>query len=166
MASMTRHLGILGASCICLLLTVTVSSAEQASKITKEKILNLLKSIDEAAIKKDAKTIMAHMAPNAVIKMEMPGPEGKQIFRWNTKEYETNLKQSYAEVSDYQYKRVNTKIEIAKDGRTARVTDTVLETVSVGGQTIHSETKETALLEWQNGKLLITTLDAVVVSMQ
>ena len=166
MASITRHFGILGAGCLYLLLTVTVCLAEQATKITEEKILSLLTSMDEAAIRQDVKALIAHMAPNVTIQLEIPGPGGKQTFRFNIKEYETHLKESFAQASDYKYKRTETNIEIAKDGQTARVTDTVLETVSIGGQTIRSETRETAMLELQNGKLLITALDGIVVSMK
>jgi hypothetical protein len=164
--SIKRYFGILGVSFVYLLLALPPSLAQQESKITEAKILDLLKSMDEAAIKKDVKAIVAHMAPNAIIKLEMLGPQGKQTLRLNIKEYEAYLKQGYAATSNFNYKRTNTKIKISTDGRTARVTDTVLETMSMGGKTISGETKETALLELRNGKLFITAIDGVIVSMK
>jgi ketosteroid isomerase-like protein len=145
-------------------LAVDTDAAE--TKITEEKVRAILKSMETAIIEGDVKGVTAHMAGDVVVKIHIPGPEGKEVITMDLKEYERHFEEGMKAAIDYSYLRKDLQIDIAPEGDTARVTSTVLESMTINNQVIKSITEETLVLELRRGRILITSAEGVILSLE
>ncbi|MHC4183466.1 MAG: hypothetical protein ACYSR0_08965, partial [Planctomycetota bacterium] len=65
-----------------------VDANAAAIKITEEKVRAILSSMETAIIEGDVKGVTAHMAGDVVVKIHVPGPEGKEVITMNLEQYE------------------------------------------------------------------------------
>ncbi|MFQ5656074.1 MAG: hypothetical protein ACE5G5_00865 [Candidatus Methylomirabilales bacterium] len=146
-----------------LLCTTLSAEAANASKgrITEARIQQILEAIDAAATQRNAEGIVTYFAKDCVIRLDMPGPHGRQLHKVDREQYEANLKQSFSTLTEYEYHRGETKIDIAPDGKTARVTGKIFETMTVEDRIIKSLSQHTAIFEVRSGELLITSLHSI-----
>ncbi len=142
------------------------SAAAADSKITEQQVSALLKVIDQETVQQDNVGVLSHLAENVVIHLTMPGPKGPQTVTMNKADYQSNLEQGAQSVSNYQYERKDTRIEISGDGKSARVTDKVYETATIEGKTIHTISRETTVFTKQSGQLLATSIDSEVLEIK
>ncbi|MEW6323867.1 MAG: nuclear transport factor 2 family protein [Nitrospirota bacterium] len=147
-----------------LLLTAPAASAQ--SPITEPQVQALLQTLDQAAQSLDTDALMTHFADDAVVTLVVPGPDGHQTFRWDKEEYARQLDEGYQEIEEYRFERTDTAIQIAPDGRSARVTATMTETIRMRGQRIYAVTQDDARLELRQGRLMVTRLDGVVLEFE
>lgn len=152
---------------LLLCATASVSKAIAApSRITDAQIRQILEAIDVAASQKDAEGIVRYFARDCIIHLHMPGPHGRQVLQLDRGEYATSLKESFSTVTEYKYRRAETKIHIAPDGKRARVTGKIYETMIVEDQIIKAVTEHTAIFEHRSGEVFITSLDTTFLSME
>ena len=135
-------------------------------RITEAQIRQMLEAIDAAAMERNAEGIVRHFARDCIIRLDMPGPHGRQVLQVDREEYATNLKESFSTLTKYEYRRLETKIHIGPHGRSARVTGKIYETMAVEDRIIKAVTEHTAILEHRSGELLITSLDTTFLSME
>jgi hypothetical protein len=165
---MRRLLIVIGGLGLCFFIIAVCQPALSISagkKITEREILAILKSIDRAILEKDVKGITAHMASDIVVRLSIPGPEGPQILTMSREEYESNLEEGFRAATDYKYMRKDTRIDISSGGEAARVTSKVLETMARNGRIIRSATEEKSVFELRSERILITSIDAVILSL-
>lgn len=136
------------------------------TKMTEEKVRAILSSMETAIKQGDVKGVTAHMAGDVVVRIHIPGPEGKEVLTMNLEQYERNFEEGLKAASDYSYFRKDLQIDIAPEGDAARVTSTVLETTTINGQVIKSITEETLVLELRRGRILITSAEGVILSLE
>jgi ketosteroid isomerase-like protein len=161
-----RHRHAIRFFLLFLLLPLADASPADTGDITDDRIRSIISSVDTATRQRNVDGIVIHFAPDCVITLNIPGPTGRQIIRMNVQEYRTNLQQGFSAATEYTYHREELKIEIAPGGKRARVTDQVVEVITINRQTIKSVTQETAIFELRAGKILITSLEGVVLSME
>ncbi|MFQ5657086.1 MAG: YybH family protein [Candidatus Methylomirabilales bacterium] len=130
-------------------------------RITEAQIQQILESIDAAAMQKNAEGIVRYFARDCIIRLDMPGPHGRQLLTVNREEYLASLRESFSTVTDYKYHRSETKIDISPDGQSARVTGKIFETMTVEDRIIESLSQHTAILEVRSDELLITSLHSM-----
>ena len=63
-------------------------------------------------------------------------------------------------------KRINTRIEIAPDGKSARITGTVKETIGLQGRSFTSTVDEVARVELIKGQPLMSEIQATLTSIR
>ncbi len=96
----------------------------------------------------------------------MRGLHGRQLLTLNREEYMASLKESFSELTQYEYHRTETKIDTAPDGKSARATGKIFETMTVEDRIINSVTQHTAVFEVRSGELLITSLDTLFLRLE
>jgi hypothetical protein len=123
--------------------------------VTEQQVTALLNEIDKDArdLKFDALT--EHLSKDAHIEMHV---QGYGYLTFTRDEYRDYTRQAYNSVSAYHYDRKNTVIKVAPDGQSAMGSDQVYETVTMGGQTTHSTTLETATFKMEDGRVVIASL--------
>lgn len=141
-------------------------SAAAEPKITEQQVSALLKVIDQETAQQDNQAVLTHIADNVVVTLTVPGPKGPQTITLNKSEYQSNMEQGAQAISNYKYQRGNTKIEISRDGKSARVTDVVYESFTMEGKTVHTVSQETTVFTLIGGQLLATAIDAEVVDIK
>src|SRR3989304_4030404 len=161
-----RHRHAIRFFLLFLLLPLADASPADTGDITDDRIRSIISSVDTATRQRNVDGIVIHFAPDCVITVNLPGPTGRQIIRMNVQEYRADLQQGFSAATEYPYHREELKIEIAPGGKRARVTDQVVEVITINRQTIKSVTQETAIFELRAGKILITSLEGVVLSME
>lgn len=143
----------------------TADAGVRAAKITEEKLRAIINSMEAAITRGDVKGVIEHMASDVVVTVHVPGPEGTQVITMNLRQYEQFFEEGMKAVTDYIYTRKDTKIDIAPGGDTATVKSTVLERTTLNGRVISSIAEETAVFELQQGRILITSLEGVIISL-
>lgn len=150
-------------NCIFLLLAVCIFSFSGCSsdkKITESEVKDVLNKIELAAKNKDVDSIVANMSAKVTIKATITASGQTQTLMFNREQYRDFLKQAFAVGSDYTYSRQKTQVKVAPDGKSATVTDEVSESITVNGQVIRSVGTEAASFIRENGKLVISYLEA------
>jgi hypothetical protein len=84
----------------------------------------------------------------------------------NLEQYEHHFEEGMKAATDYSYLRKDLQIDIAPEGDTARVTSTVLESMTINDQVIKSITEETLVLELRRGRVLITSAEGDILSLE
>lgn len=139
---------------LSLLLTLTTPSIAD-SKLTKKSVSALLNQMTNAVNAKNAPGLVSHFADNAKIILHING----RPMETNPKQYQGLLQQTWAAASSYEYKITNLKINLAKDGKSAQVTDTTHEKAVINGQKVSSQAEETITVELVGGKPKVTRLE-------
>ncbi len=158
-------------ACVIGLLIVMPAAARlpagtAQAPMTEPQVRAFLDSMDRAAESLNTDAFMANFSDDCIITLEMPGPDGAHRFRWNKEEYARQLEESAEETEDYALERTDTAIELLPDGRSARVTMMITETIRTYSRAIHTVTKEETRLELRNGKLIVTRVDDVVITFE
>jgi len=139
---------------------LTLGCERQAKVITVQQVEKFLKAVDAASAKKDPQVLLDHMAPDALITVKMNGPNGRQILRFNGKDYEARVKAELAALKDYKYQRSDTRIEISQDQQQARVSMKILELLTAPNGTYRAETTQSTIYVLRDGKLMIQKVDS------
>jgi len=138
------------------LLWATTSLAQPIDVAT---VKRMLVEIDAAILKQDAAGIARHFAGGAAITQKVRASGGTQTYTATKAEYVAHLRESWAQTSDYRYKRSDETIRILGPTR-AVVTALVTESGRAQGLRITSSSAETAVIEVVDGRPLIVRLDA------
>ena len=133
-------------------LSTTAFSAE----VTESTVKKLLSEMDVAITNLDSETLAKTLSDDIQITIHINIQGNEQVMKPSKQEYISMLKQGWAAVENYSYKRSDLVIDI-KDGK-AVVSANVKETMTVQGQSLSGESKEVATVESVNGKLLFTNI--------
>jgi hypothetical protein len=114
--------------------------------------------IDEATARCDVDTVVDHVAELAIITLNQNQSGGMRILRMNKTKYREFLTIACTGIENYRSSRANEKISI--DGDQATITAEITETMTVKGQEISAKTRERAIVESIDGKLMLTQLVA------
>lgn len=130
--------------------------------ITKAQVLEVLKSIDNGLVKKDADAVAANFASNAVITATVVEEQRTDTTKANKKEYRQSLEAGFKVFDNYKLQRKDVTIEISPDGRKATSLSTVIEAYRFDGKAKRAITKESAAFELIGGRGLVTKMDSKV----
>lgn len=151
----------------CLLLALPVMSgssyAQSTDAITESKVLAMLDSVDKATKKGNVAGIIGILAKDVKITMNFSSPDGKEHqLTFNKEQYASSARQGIRRRIAYEYYRNNTRMTISKDRKTAMVMSDVYETLTLPEGTFRGATAEIAILNLRDGKILVTSIEAIV----
>lgn len=155
-----RTLKTAGLLVLACALLAPAARADQA--VTEARIRGLFAQIESAVRSKDANGVVRHFAPDAVIRLVMPPAAGGQTLELGVQQYARMLEDGWAMAGDSTYAVEDVVIRISPDGRTARVSDTTVESMNVQGRTISSRTREHFAVEARGSRLVVTELTGEV----
>ena len=128
--------------------------------ITEGQVEALIKKVDRAIEYQDIDGVLAHISENAQFTVTVEGIDDTIVL--TKSQYASALKQSWAAVDRYEYVRKDTEIIVSLGGESATVIDEILESGFILGQAIHTESTEVTTLSMEGGKLVVTSLEAIV----
>jgi len=148
---------------ITLLILGSVESlfAQQNTKIKESQILGLLKSLDSAMLKKDAKSACTNFAEDAVITIVLFERGEKYTDTYDKKKYQANLEAGFPNFDDYTCERSGTRVHIAEDGKTATAKSTFVETFRRDGSRMKCTAEENYTFALADGKISIKTMSNI-----
>lgn len=132
--------------------------AQQTARIQEGQILEVLKSMDSALLKKDAKGACSSFADDATITIVLFEGGEKYTDTYNKKSYQANLEAGLPNFDDYSSKRSGTQVHIAADGQTAAVESTFVEEFRRNGSKMRCSAKESYCFKLRDGRVVIRTM--------
>lgn len=154
------------ARCVFAVLMLAVFSMQVfAQGVTEDDARAILANVDRAIPLKDFEVIAAALSDDVVIEANIAMGGQSQAYTYRKAEYLQGLRDSWAQTSEYEYKRDNQSIVVS--GGTATVSADVVESMVIQGQAFTSKSREVATIERVDGVPLITrivadaTVDAV-----
>jgi hypothetical protein len=138
-------------------------SSTQYKTITENDVLAIIDEVRRATLDKDIDGVIKHLAPFVIINLSMETPFGIQMTQMSRDQYKEELQKVYSRATHHEYQCENVKISISDDSRSAIVETDVIERIVMEGQDVRTKTHEKTVIEIIGGKLLVTSLDAVVV---
>lgn len=148
-------------------IALLASLAGCSAKLTEADIQQALTRIEQATQQKDSTVLEQLLAPQAQIVIDMRAVDVPEPLQLNKSQYLQLVRSGWAQASTrHHYVRSNTRIHLAPGGKTATASATIQETATVQGQTMTSTTDEVASFSLVDGKLQVTKVQGIVLSMQ
>lgn len=122
-------------------------------------VRKIMADIDRASAARDIAGVARHLSEGATLTVEMEADGQPQRLTMSKPEYIEAIRQAWAGVETYDYRRSNVKISLS-GGNRAVVTATVVETVTMQGKTMRTTSAETSVVELVAGKPLVTSVFA------
>lgn len=127
--------------------------------VTTESIETLLADLDQAVKRKDVEGVLRHIAPDAVILIHMKQGAHHQTALLSREEYRKTLAAEFAFLSADDFTRVNTKVSLAPDERSAKIVFKTTETLRQAEREFTVEGEHTLLVTMRGGKPTIVSLE-------
>lgn len=134
------------------------SFAVPAQDLSESEVRGVLDRMDAAVAKRDVDAIGRLLSAGAQLSGTLKVGAGAQTFRYNKSQYLQNLRDSWAQLVDYRYRRSNVVIVVS--GRAATATADVHETLVLPAGTMSVKSRESVTLERLDGAVLITRVVA------
>jgi hypothetical protein len=151
-----HHLSLSTKLVVLLLITSTLNSCGEQSRITEKSIHDMMTQIDKASMNKDVDGVLIYISDSARIDLE-DAASGKSMF-WTKATYKDNLAEGFNLMSNYKSTRTIPEITIDPSGKSAVVKDIITESVTANGKEITTNTVESGTLALENGKLVFTSI--------
>jgi hypothetical protein len=130
-----------------------------AGPMTVEQIQQVIDAADAAAIRRDTQGIGEYLSERFEKTVEIPYRGGTAATKLDKHQYLDLIDKGWADMEAYSYRREDTVINVATDGRSGESSSTITETVVIGGETRVSKVREYARYALENGKPVITAID-------
>ena len=144
-----------------LFCSFTEIACDRNPSITEEQVQNTLKSLDDALLSKDTKAVEGLLSEDFSIRVVTPGLNRPRIDYLDRHDYVRNLKISFRSCTPLSFEREGVSVEITDNGKSAKATYKLHKKEKKSGQLKRSLTQDTAVLELQAGRLIITSLYTV-----
>jgi len=133
----------------------TTAAIESPKRITRERVESLMAAADDAGRRKDVDKIMSYYAEDATVEVvvRLAHRTGRQTFR--KRDLYEMAKRHKAEWSEYNARRENVAVEIARSGAQAEIRSKLVESWAQNGKRFMMASEEQHLLELREGGLLI-----------
>lgn len=130
-----------------------------AAPLTEATVRALLTKVDAAIPARDFSAVAALLAPGVTITVDSTVTGQVPHVSLSRSEYLTMLQQTWAQASDYTYRRSNQKIVIKT--HQAIVTSDISESLTANRLVMITNSKETMTIERINGQLQATAIHVV-----
>lgn len=128
--------------------------------LTAAQVEDFLKQLDAAALKKDPSVLLEHLAKDATITVKMNTPVGPQTTHYTAKEYREKVYEELKAVIDFKYQRLDTKIEISTDQKSARVTLKLQEFLTLKTSVLGVQSQQVSIYNLKRGKIVIKSVES------
>ncbi len=154
MSTRKNFMKIIHAAVIALLISACSHS------VSEKDVNDFMAKADSAIAAKNADAFADLMSNSVQVNMSVSQNGSAQNTSLGKAAYIELMKQSWSVAQDYRYERTNVKISI--QGNKATVSDDMHESMVVQGKRVSADSKETAILVREKGKLVILRVDASV----
>lgn len=144
---------------LLLLMLAGTGALAHAGEITEARVKKMLAEVDRAIPARDVAAIDRLVSGDVTITMSVNVGGRLQRVTLGKSQYMQILKNMWAAASAYQYRRTNQRISI--QGNQAIVTALVRETVTINGETVDSQVRETSVVEEIDGRLQTVSVSAI-----
>lgn len=155
-----------GRPAAAILLTVFLlagcSGTVSSPRITETDVKALLDDVEKATLNRDVDGVVRHLAPFVVITLIMNTPEKQGIVQLTRDQYRSELEKAHALIVQHEYRRDHSVITVRDDGREATAEAEVRERIVLRDREMRTITRERAVLEIIDGKLMVTVLEGLV----
>ncbi len=127
--------------------------------VTTESVETLLADLDQAVKRKDVEGVLRHIAPDAVILIHMKQGSHQQTALLSREDYRKTLAAEFAFLSADDFTRVNTKVSLAPDERSAKISFKTTETLRQAEREFTVEGEHTLLVTMRGDKPTIVSLE-------
>ncbi|MCP9440377.1 MAG: nuclear transport factor 2 family protein [Nitrospira sp.] len=134
-------------------------SAKSEMPLTMGSIEALLADLDQAIRRKDVEGVLRHIAPDAVILIHMKQGAHQQTAVLTREDYRKALAAEFAFPSADDFARENTKVSLAPDERSAKISFKTTETLRQADREFTVEGEETLVVTMRGGKPTIVSLE-------
>ena len=149
---------------LAILMALLIGNGYAGQTITVEQIQQVINDTDIAANKRDVGGIRRYLATDFykfidISSHDMPD-DAPDAARLDKEQYLRLIKNGWAKVDAYHYRRTDLSIYIAADGLSGESRSTVTETLSTDGREIVSKVREYARYRLENGQPVIFNLES------
>ncbi len=135
-----------------------ITATVNAENLDDKRIYELLHAVDDMSASKNVEGIGEYLSDDLQITMYISILGNLQTHTANKEQYLAILSQGWEIAENYKYSREGVEITYLDEGKQARITATVHESMTIDGTPISSTTTEAAIVELRNGKALITKM--------
>ena len=129
-----------------------------AGPMTVEQIQQVIDAADAAAMRRDTRGIGSYLSEHFQKTVEVPYMGGTAATKLDKRGYLDLIDKGWADIEAYSYRREDTVINVAADGRSGESSSTITETVVIDAETRVSKVREYAQYALENGKPVITAI--------
>lgn len=137
-------------------------SGAPVAGLGESEIEAVLQQIDAAVEDHDVDGIMAHIAEDAELAVTTRMGGRSQTQQLSASQYRRALKEAFEQSQDYEYERIEAKIDVALDGASATVDSRIEESMRIRGRNFRSDTDENAVFEHRDGRFMLTSVQAEI----
>lgn len=140
--------------------------AADGTRLTEAQVGGVVAAMEQAARKRDARTVASYMADDCVITTSIPAKDGsRKVTRKDKRQYIADDATERQGRSGYEYETAKPSIELDASGKVARASYKVRETFTEKGRKIQVVAYEIATVELRDGRPVITAMDVDAVAM-
>jgi hypothetical protein len=143
-----------------LLCTLLLSSCGSQKKIAERDVHDLIQRIDLAAIRQNVRDIDTYVSDR--VQIDIKNAKSGESRSLNKTSYRELLVQGFAAVTNYNIDRRRVKVTIAPNGQRATLQNQLTETATLKDKKVISVAEETATIEWENNKIVVTSFQSLV----
>ena len=132
-----------------------------AETLSQASVQDFMSKVGEAVAEQDAKLVASYLAEDAKISLTMPAEMGGDLSL-NKLEYQAMLSETWAMVDSASYQVQSMDIKVAPDNKSAQVSDTTRETLTIGEQTFSATSIGLTHVVMQEGKHVIKSMAGTV----
>ena len=129
--------------------------------LAEAQVTSLLAELDQAANSRDADGLVQHVAPDARMTVVVQFSGTKQELTMTREQYRTSLRQSFAMAQEYQWRRMDTELRLAPDGRKAVARLQGTESITTNGRRLVFALEKELTFSLQGPRPLIVSMRAL-----
>ncbi len=138
---------------VLLLFSISIVSAEN---LNEAHIHEFIDEIDKTVLQQDITKLAGFLSDDITITTYVSILGNLRTHTANKEDYLKTVEAAWKKAKDYHYTRQNLEIELLEDGKKARVSSTIRETMVWDGIPITSIATEANIIELIDGKAQIT----------
>lgn len=135
---------------------IATPAMAKSQKLSEASVKNFLNKTEALVKKQDANGFAQYLSDDIKINLTVNMNGQSMPLNLNKQQYIKQLKESFSQVSNYQYNLTVNNIRI--DGDKAHVKTTMNEKMTISGMRMISKFNETSIIKVINGKLKITKI--------
>lgn len=128
--------------------------------LAEAQVTSLLAELDQAANRRDVEGLVRHVAPDARMTVVVQFSGTEQELTMTREQYRTSLRQSFAMAQEYQWRRMDTDVRLAPDGRKAVARLQGTESIMTNGQRLVFALEKEFTFALQGPQPLIVSMKA------
>lgn len=140
---------------IIFIFSASIACAEDFNEIYIHKFVQ---AVDETVAQQDITKLAEFLSDDITITTHISILGNLRTQTANKEKYLAMVEDVWKKTKDYHYSRENLEIEVLEDGKRARISSTIYESMIFDGIAVNSVATEANIIELRNGKAVITKM--------